>query len=128
MDVPDTIRRVRICRPALQDMHHLVMPRLAARAQFRRHVIKLRFWRVTDTGIADLERLRILSGGLFTVDFADGYGLSDGFRIVFCEVPNPCPDGTICVLAVMRVDEPVTSTTLKILRGRERIVRERLID
>ena len=109
-------------------MHHLVMPRLAARAQFRRHVIKLRFWRTSETRAGDLEGFRILNDGLFVAELSDGYGLSDGFRIVFCEVPNPSPDGTICVLAVMRADEPLTSTTLKILQGRERIARERLID
>lgn len=40
---PSGSRRVRICRPAFQDMHHLVVPRLAARAQLRRHAMKLRF-------------------------------------------------------------------------------------
>jgi hypothetical protein len=107
-------------------MHHLVMPRLVARAQLRRHAMKLRFWRQIDAQVADLDCYRIPDESLFVLELADGYGLADGFRVVFCEVPNPEPDGTICVLAVMRADESLTATTLEILRGRERIARERL--
>lgn len=104
----------------------MVMPRLAARAQLRRQAIKLRFWQQTDTRVADLDCIRVTGETLFVLQLADGYGLADGFRIVFCEVPNPEPDGTIYVLAVMRADEPLTATTLEILRGRERIARQRL--
>lgn len=108
-------------------MHHLVMPRLAARAQLRRHATELRFWRQADAWAADLERFPIADETLFLLELADGFGLADGFRIVFCEGTNPEPDGTICVLAVLRSDEPLTPTTLEILRGRERIARERLV-
>jgi hypothetical protein len=76
--------------------------------------------------VADLSCFRIPGETLFVLELADGYGLADGFQIVFCEVPNPEPDGTICVLAVIRADELLTATTLEILRGRERIARERL--
>lgn len=126
MGQPDTTRRIRICRPAFQDLHHLVMPRLAGRAQLRRQAIKLQFWQRTDTMVADLGCRRIAGETLYALDLADGYGLADGFQIIFCEVPNSGPDGTICVLAVMRADERLTATTLEILRGRERIARERL--
>jgi len=119
-------QRVRICRPAFQDMHHLVMPRLTARAQLRRHAIKLRFWRQTESRVADLNCFRIPDETLFVLELEDGFGLANGFRIIFCEVPNPEPDGTICVLAVIRADDPLTTTTLEILRGRGRIARERL--
>ncbi len=125
MTAPDTLRRVRISRPAFQDMHHLVMPRLAARAQLRRHALKLRF-RQTGSPAADLNCFRIPGETLFALELEDGFGLADGFRIIFCEVSNPEPDGTICVLAVIRADEPLTVATLKVLRGRERIARERL--
>jgi hypothetical protein len=108
-------------------MHHLVMPRLVARAQFRRHAIKLRFWQHADSRVADLNCFRIPGETLFILELADGFGLADGFRIIFCEVPNPGPNGTICVLAVIRSDDPLTATTLEILRGRERIARERLV-
>jgi len=108
-------------------MHHLVMPRLAARAQLRRHALKLRFWRPADSQVADLDCFRIPGETLFVLELADGFGLADGFRIMFCEVPNPEPDGTIYVLAVLRSDEPLTATTLAILRGRERIARERFV-
>jgi hypothetical protein len=107
-------------------MHYLVMPRLVARVQLRRHAIKLRFWRQTDSRVADLNCFRIPGETLFVLGLEDGFGLADGFQIIFCEVPNPEPDGTICILAVIRADDPLTATTLEILRGRERIARERL--
>lgn len=107
-------------------MHHLVLPRLTARAQLRRQAIKLKFWQQTDTLLADLDCFQIPGENLFVFELLDGYGLADGFRIVFCEVTNPEPDGTICVLAVLRIDELFTDNTLKILRGRERIAHERL--
>ena len=127
MTAPDTLRRVRICRPAFQDMHHLVMPRLAARFQLRRHAMKLRFWQRADSLVGDLNCFRIPDETLFVLDLTDGFGLADGFRIVFCEGPNPEPDGTICVLAVIRSDESFTVTITEFLRGRERIARERLV-
>ena len=108
-------------------MHHLVVPRLAARAQLRRHATKLRFWQHADSQVADLICFRIPGQALFVLELADGFGLAGGFRIVFCEGPNPDPAGTICVLAVLRSDEPLTDTIIEILRGRERIARERLV-
>jgi hypothetical protein len=119
-------RRVRICRPAFQDMHHLVMPRLTARAQLRRHALKLRFWRKGDPQVADLDCFRIPHEGMFAIELADDFGLANGFRVIFCEIPMPEPDGTICVLSIMRADEPLTDAALVILLGRERIARERL--
>jgi hypothetical protein len=107
-------------------MHHLVMPRLVARAQLRRHAIKLRFWQHADTQVTDLKCSQIPGERLFALELEDGFGLADGFRIVFCEVPNPKPEGTICVLAVLRSNEALTAATLEILRGREQIARERL--
>lgn len=96
-------RKVRICRPAFQDMHHLVMPRLAARAQLRRHAMKLRFWSHDDEQVADLELFQISNEELW-----------------------PEPDGTICVLSILRVGEPLFGATLEMLRCREIIARERL--
>jgi hypothetical protein len=55
-------RHVRICRPAFQDMHHLVMPRLAGRAQIRRHAMKLRFWTRGDVFVGDLDCFQIPNG------------------------------------------------------------------
>lgn len=119
-------RRVRICRPAFQDMHHLVMPRLTARAQLRRHAMKLENWQSGDNRVADLDCSRVSNEELFTLELADGYGLADGFRIVFCEVSAPEPNGTVCVLSVMRSDEAFTPAIRDILRGREQIARERI--
>ena len=119
-------RRVRICRPAFQDMHHLVMPRLTARAQIRRHAMKLRFWNRGDVCVGDLDCFQIPHEELFAVTVTDGFGLADGLHVVFCEESAPEPCGTICVLSVMRMDEPFSVAALEILRGREVIARERL--
>lgn len=89
--------------------------------------MKLRFWHHADSVAGDLNCFRIPDETLFVLDLSDGFGMADGFRIVFCEGPNPEPDGTICVLAVMRSDESLTATTTEILRGGERIARERLV-
>jgi hypothetical protein len=107
-------------------MHHLVMPRLAARAQLRRHAMKLRFWSRGDVCVADLDCFQIPNEELFVVTVTDGFGLADGFHVVFCEEPIPEPGGTICVLSVMCVDEPFSGATLEILWGREVVARERL--
>ena len=88
------VRRVRICRPAFQDMHYLVMPRLSARAQLRRYLLNLRFWQRGDTIAGDLQCFQIEHEELFFVQVTDGFGLSDGFHVVFCEFPIPEPHGT----------------------------------
>lgn len=119
-------RRVRICRPAFQDMHHVVMPRLSARAQFRRHVLKLAFWSREVTRIADLECRQIPNERMFEALVTDGFGLADGFRIIFCEEPEGELNGKICVLSVMRSDEVFSPATVEILRAREVVARERL--
>lgn len=124
-DTP-TPRRVRICRPAFQDMHHLVVPRLAARAQLRRHAMKLRFWTRGEARVADLDCMQIPNEELFVVTVTDGFGLADGFHVVFCEEPIPEPDGTLCVLSVMRIEEPFSDAAIEILRSREVVARERL--
>ena len=118
------LRRVRICRPAFQDMCHLVMQRLAARAQLRRHAMKLRFWSRGDACVADLDCCQIPNQELFVVAVTDGFGMADGFHVVFCEETEP--GDTICILSVMRVDEPFSDAAIEILRGREVIARERL--
>lgn len=118
-------RRVRISEPAFQDMGHVVVPRLSARAQLRRHVMKLRFWKRGDRSVADLDCFPLQSSGLFVVTVTDGFGLADGFQIVFCEEPEPEPGGTVYVLSVMRTDEPFSAVTLEILRGREIVAQER---
>ena len=119
-------RRVRICRPAFQDVRHIVMPRLAARAQFRRHALKLAAWSPGVTLVADLECRKIPNEAMFEAFVTDGFGLADGYRIVFCEEPDGEPDAKICVLSVMRSDEELSPATFEILRAREAVVRERL--
>lgn len=112
--------------PRFQDMHHLVMPRLAARAQLRRHAMKLRFWTRGDARVADLDCMRIPNEELFVVTVTDGFGLADGFHVVFCEESIPERDGALRVLSVMRVDEPFSDAAIEILRCREVVARERL--
>lgn len=119
-------RRVRICRPAFQDMQHLVMPRLAGRAQIRRHAMKLRSWSRGDARVADLDCFQIPDQELFAVTVTDGFGLADGFHVVFCDESIPEPGGTICVLSVMQADELFSGATLETLCAREVVARERL--
>jgi hypothetical protein len=88
--------------------------------------MKLRFWQHGDPGVADLDYFQVPNEGFFVLVVADGFGLADGFRIIFCEDPIPEPDGTICLLSVMRLDEPLTAAMIEILRGRELVARERL--
>ena len=70
--------------------------------------------------------MRIPNEELFVVTVADGLGLADGFHVVFSEEPIPEPDGTLCVLSVMRVDEPFSDAAIEILRCHEVVARERL--
>jgi hypothetical protein len=105
-------------------MRHLVMPRLAARAQLRRHAMKLGYWRRGDAMVADLE-YEPVADDLFVVTTTDGFGLADAFRVVFCEEPNPEPEGTVWVLSVMTSDEPLSAATFEILRARRTVARER---
>lgn len=102
------------------------MPGLATRAQFRRHAIKLRFWKRGDDRVADLECVRIPRSALFAAKITDGFGLAEGSEAVFCEEPFPLPGGTLCVLCVMQADETLSAAMLEILRGREAVARERL--
>ena len=104
----------------------MVMPSLSARAQFRRHALKLAYWSHEVTRVADLECRPIPNERMFEALVTDGFGLADGFRIIFCEEPDGEPDGKICVLSVMRADEAFSPATLEILRAREVVARERL--
>jgi hypothetical protein len=115
--------RIRIVRPAFQDLH-LVAPRLSARAQIRRHAMKLRSWQHGDISVGDVD-CDSIDSDLFALTVLDDYGLTDGLRIVFCEEPNPEPQGTIWVLCLMTQGEPLTSIAMEIIRGRQAIVQER---
>jgi hypothetical protein len=85
-------------------------------------------WRRGDGTVADLECLDLGSEeGLYAVRLCDGFGLADGFLIVFCEVEDQASAGRICVLSVMRSDEPLTPASLEILRCRRVIAEERLV-
>ncbi len=122
-DAEDSGRRVRIGRPAFQDLH-LLLPRLLGRAQLRRQAMKLRWWQRGDRSAGDVDCCSIDSE-FFELLVLDDYGLTDGLRIAFCEEPTPEPDGTIWVLSVMRQGEPLSSAAMDIIRGRRAIVRER---
>jgi hypothetical protein len=116
-------RRVRICRPAFQDMQ-LLLARQAGRACLRRNAMKLRFWKREDQSLADLD-LQKLDEEFFVATLEEGYGFAEGFNIVFCEETNPEPDGTVWILSVMRTDERFSASAMEILRARCAIMRER---
>ena len=116
-------RRIRIVRPAFQDLH-LVMPRLSGRAQLRRHAMKLRWWRRGDTIVCDVD-CNSISPDFFELVVHDDFGVTDGMRIIFCEESTPEPNGTIWVLSVMKRNEPLSAAALDIIFGRRAIVRER---
>jgi hypothetical protein len=63
---------------------------------------------------------------MFEALVTDGFGLAEGFRIIFCEEPDREPCGKICILAVLRTEEAFSPATLEILRAREVVARERL--
>lgn len=88
--------------------------------------MKLRFWTRGDSHVADLDCIQVPNEELFVVTLTDGFGLAEGFRIVFCEESIMEPYGTVCVLSVMRIDEPFSAAAIEILRGREVVARERL--
>lgn len=119
-------RRVRIARPAFQDMHYLVAPRLTARAQIRRHAMKLGYWSSGDSHAGDVDCVRIPNTNLYSLMVSDGFGLAEGFRVVFCEESCPEPEGTICILSVMRDEEEFSPAAIEILCAREVVARERL--
>jgi len=89
-------------------------------------MLKLQWWETSDTSLADVTCRRVADEAFYVLDIDDGYGIADGFQVVFCEVKRPEPDGTICVLAVLRSDEVLTESVRSILRARERIARERV--
>jgi hypothetical protein len=90
-------------------------------------MLKLRNWKRGDVWAGDAECEKLVGGDLFALHVSDDFGFACEFRVIFCELPYPEPDGTICVLAVMRDDERLTDIAMAILRGRASIAKERLL-
>lgn len=120
-------RSVRISRVAFQDMHHLVLRRLSARAQIRRHAQKLTAWQPDARSVCDLEIEDIEATGLYAAIVTDDLGCGPGYRIVFCDHPAAPANDTLCIIALLRLDEQVTSSMKIILQGRATIARHRLV-
>jgi len=119
-------RAVRISLVAFQDMHHLVLRRLAARAQIRRHAQKLAAWQPETRGVADLDIESIEDTGLHAAIVTDDLGCGPGYRIVFCEQLDSPANGTICIIAILRLDENISGPMKTILKGRAAIAHNRL--
>lgn len=113
---------VRISRPAFQDLHYLLLPRLAGRAQLRRHAMKLGWWKNGEREVFDLTVDPIPDSQLHGLIVEEGYGFGDGWRVVFGAVPAT---STVWVVAVLRLDEPVSTEMTSILKARYHIALER---
>ena len=72
-------RSVRISRVAFQDMHHLVLRRLSARAQIRRHAQKLAAWQPAEQSVCDLAIEGIEHTGLYAAIVTDDLGCGPGY-------------------------------------------------
>ena len=120
-------RSVRISRVAFQDMHHLVLRRLSARAQLRRHAQKLAAWQPNKRSVCDLEIEGIEDTGLYAAIVTDDLGCGPGYRIVFCDQPSAPTNDTLCIIAILRLDEQLTNPMKIILQGRATIARHRLV-
>ena len=125
--VEATQRCVRISRVAFQDMHHLVLRRLSARAQIRRHAQKLAAWQPEESTVGDLEIEAIEDTGLYAAIVTDDLGCGPGYRIVFCDHPAAPANDTLCIIAILRLDEQLTDPMKIILQGRASIARHRLV-
>lgn len=125
--VDATQRSVRISRVAFQDMHHLVLRRLSARAQIRRHAQKLAAWQPAESSVGDLEIEGIEDTGLYAAIVTDDLGCGPGFRIVFCDHPAAPANDTLCIIAILRLDEQFTNPMKIVLQGRASVARHRLV-
>ena len=120
-------RSVRISRVAFQDMHHVVLRRLSARAHIRRHAQKLAAWQPNEQSVCDLAIEGIEDTGLYAAIVTDDLGCGPGYRIVFCDHPAAPANNTLCIIAILRLDEQLTNPMKIILHGRATIARHRLV-
>lgn len=120
-------RSVRISRVAFQDMHHVVLRRLSARAHIRRHAQKLAAWQPNEQSVCDLAIEGIEDTGLYAAIVTDDLGCGPGYRIVFCDHQAAPANNTLCIIAILRLDEQLTNPMKIILHGRATIARHRLV-
>jgi hypothetical protein len=119
-DIPK-LWEVRICRPAFQDMHYLVLPRLEGRAELRRQIFKLQWWNYGDTQVCDLQVKPLPdSNRLFGLIVEEGYGFGSGWKVVF-----GIERKVLWIVGVLQIDEPVSGELLSILHARLNIAQER---
>lgn len=62
----------------------------------------------------------------FTVDSNDLVE-APGYRIVLCDHPAAPANDTLCIIAILRLDEQLTNSMKIILQGRATIARHRLV-
>lgn len=115
-------RKVRVCRPAFQDSH-LLLPRYYARSELTRQVLKLRWWDPETPHVLDLAWSTIPETDLSELVVEDGFGLSDGLRVIFF-VPSTSA-ATVWVLGIRKAAEAFTEHMKAIYVGRSKIVIER---
>ncbi len=113
--------KVRISLTAFRDAH-AVIPRLTGRAQLRRQALKLQWWNEEEPQVFDVVCESIPNTPMWGLLVEDGYGFGNGFRVVFSPLE---PDNTIWVLAIMRLDHPITDVMKMIFQARLNAVIER---
>ena len=112
---------VRISLSAFRDAR-AVIPRLAGRARLRRQAWKLQWWNSGDAEVLDVQCRPIPGVPMWEVLVEEGYGFGHGFRVVFVPLE---PDGTIWVLCIMKMGEPVTEAMKMIFQARLNAIVER---
>jgi len=85
--------------------------------------------RDTKTGLnrLDLAIEGIEDTGLYAAIVTDDLGCGPGYRIVFCDQPSAPTNDTLCIIAILRLDEQLTNPMKIILQGRATIARHRLV-
>lgn len=116
--------RLRICRPAFQDLQRL-LPRYHVRSELNRQLHKLRWWSPAEPLVIDLQWNRIEQPGLAELLIQLDDGVFGTLRVLFFEhSPDPSVP-TLWILGAMRADEAYSSLQHAIYSGRSTIVQER---
>lgn len=116
--------RLRICRPAFQDLQRL-LPRYHVRSELNRQLHKLRWWNRDEPLVIDLQWSRIEQDGLAALLIQLDDGVVGTVRVLFFEhSPDPSVP-TLWILGAMRAGEAFGSLQHAIYSGRSIIVQER---
>jgi len=113
---------VRICLSAFRDAH-VILPRLAGRAQVRRQALKLQWWEAGDNQVFDTAVRRLGDTLFWEMVVEEGYGIASGYRVIFAQAEPGCG---IWILSVMTLNEPLTDFLIEILQMRLNVILERM--